>query len=301
LKIELQGITKRYGEVVAVDDFAFSVEHNTIAGLIGPNAAGKTTTLKMISGLVKPTKGTILYDGKTEKPPIVYHWPWASWGWVANLGRFLETYTMYYGYSRTEAKERVRWLAEKFSFTDYLDKYDWVLSFGTRTKVLVAMSFIPDADLYCLDEPFPGLDPYTRRSTANMIKELRDKGKTIIVSSHVLGEIENLCDRVIIINKGKFVSMGPPLLLKQATKKRILELVVRGELPENVADQLKGVSPQISTHEDATEVRADVPESFSLQNLLKMVSEEKTLSVTLRLPTLEEMISELAEVKEAST
>ena len=295
VRVELRDITKRYGKTVALDHMSYVVDDNTILGLIGPNAAGKTTTLKIVSGLVTPDSGQVLYDGKTERPPTRYHWT-GHHGWVANLRRWLETYGMYFGLSRKEARERTEWLAKRFGFSEHLDKYEWRTSYGTRMKVIVAMSFMADVEFYCLDEPFPGLDAYTRRVTADMIKELRDQeGKTIIVSSHVLGEVEHLCDKVVVINEGRLVSVGSPLILKRAEKKRRLEVIFEGELPAVVREALEEIEAKTTFKENATTIEAIVDQSFSLQNVLPLLPEKKVLSVIFRLPTLEEIVAKEAE------
>lgn len=293
MRVKLDSITKKFGRVTAVDRLSFTVEDNSILGLIGPNAAGKTTTLKIISGLLTPTSGRVLYDGSLERPPTMYHWPGYS-RWIANLGRWLETYAMYFGFTRREAKARVKWLAERFSFTEHLNKYDWSASFGTRMKVLVAMGFIPQAELYCLDEPFPGLDPYTRRTVSETIRELRDQGKTTIISSHVLGEIEGICDKVVVINKAKLVTSGPPIVLKKAMHQRRLEIVFDDQPPLELREVAENLGLNLSVKQDVTTVFGIVKEDFSAETILSILPRDKVLSTTLRLPSLEEIIEDIA-------
>ena len=294
MQVKVDGITKKFGKVRAVDRLSFTVEDNSILGLIGPNAAGKTTTLKIISGLLAPTSGRVLYDDGLERPPTFYYWPGSSFGWVANLGRWLETYAMYFGFTRREAKERVKWLAEKFSFTEHLNKYDWTASFGTRMKVLVSLSFIPKAELYCLDEPFPGLDPYTRRTVSDTIRELRDKGKTMIISSHVLGEIEGICDKVVVINRAKLVTSGPPMVLKKAMHQRRFEVVFDGQPPQQLRDVAENLGLNLSVKQDVTTIFGIVKEDFSAEAILSILPRDRVLSTTLRLPSLEEIVEGIA-------
>ena len=214
--IEVKNLSKAFKNSKAVDDLSFNLKSGEVVGLLGENGAGKTTTLRMMSTMLKPTLGSIningydvvknskevrknisilfggevgLYDRLTARENIMY---------FANL----------YGIDEKEADKRVKELAKEFAMEDFLDKRVAKFSRGMKQKVSIARSIIHYPSVMLLDEPSTGLDVSAVRMVHEFILKCKLEGKTILFSSHSMREVEKLCDRVIIINKGKFIEEG---------------------------------------------------------------------------------------------
>jgi ABC-2 type transport system ATP-binding protein len=208
--IEVENLTKRYGKTVAVDDLTFRVAPGRITGFLGPNGAGKTTTLKAILALVRPTAGRTLVLGKPyrelEEP-------------VRQVGAVLETSRYHPGRSgrnhlRVLAAEagipraRVEEVLGLVAMTDAAKRRVGGYSLGMRQRLGLAAALLGDPQLLILDEPANGLDPAGIRWLRDLLRSLSERGRTILVSSHVLAEIEQIADEVVIIHRGRFVAQS---------------------------------------------------------------------------------------------
>jgi ABC-2 type transport system ATP-binding protein len=208
--IEVEGLTKRFGRVVAVRELSFTVPAGTITGFLGPNGAGKTTTLRSLLGLVGPDAGKATIDGRRyaeiEDPTA----------WV---GAVLEAASFHKGRS---GRNHLRWIAAAARIPE--ERVDEVLalvdlgaaarrrvggySLGMRQRLALASALLGDPRVLILDEPANGLDPQGIRWLRDLLRRLRDEGRTILVSSHVLAEIAQTVDNVVIIHRGRFVTQG---------------------------------------------------------------------------------------------
>ncbi|HPD00424.1 MAG TPA: ATP-binding cassette domain-containing protein [Acetivibrio sp.] len=214
--IDIQGLSKHFDKVVAVDGISFKVNKGEIFGLLGENGAGKTTTLRMLATMLTPTSGTAKMAGFDiiNEPEKVRSSIGILFGGESGLYDRLtaEENISYFGelndMDRTRIKERIKELARIFNMEDYLKRRAGKLSKGMRQKVAFARAIIHDPDIMLFDEPTSGLDVSAIRDVHEFIKSCKAEGKTVIFSSHSMDEVDKLCDRVGVIHKGKLVADG---------------------------------------------------------------------------------------------
>jgi ABC-2 type transport system ATP-binding protein len=206
--IAVEGLTKRYGKTLAVDDLSFAVERGQVTGFLGPNGAGKTTTLRILLDLVRATSGTTLIDGKRYRDlddP------------AKRVGSVLEATNFHPGrkgrnHLRVLARpqgipdSRVDELLELVDLTEAAKKRVKTYSLGMRQRLTIAGALLGDPDVLILDEPANGLDPEGIRWLRGFLRGLAERGRTVLVSSHVLSEMAQLADRVVIIHRGRLIS-----------------------------------------------------------------------------------------------
>ncbi len=214
--IEVSGLTKRYGERVAIEDLTFTVRRGEIFGLLGPNGAGKTTTMRILSCIIRPDGGTASINGHDilEEPlkvkGIVGLLPErASLYERLTVRENLMFFARLYGLGRGEAEVRVRELLSMMGIYDRIDEPVANLSKGLKQRLSIARALIHDPPVLLLDEPTSGLDPMSSRRIRDLIKELGKTGKTVLLSSHNLGEVEFICQRIAVIN-GRLLAIGSP-------------------------------------------------------------------------------------------
>lgn len=211
LAIETEGLTKRYGPIVAVDHLNISVERGEIFGFLGPNGAGKTTTMRMLLGLVRPTSGSaraLGLDVATKLPDI-----------LARTGSIIETPTFYpylSGRDNLRVVARITGTADS-RIEEVLDLVDLqsaanrkfkAYSLGMKQRLAVGAAVLSKPDLLLLDEPANGLDPAGIVEMRGLMKSLKSQGHTVFISSHVLHEVEQMCDRIAILDHGRVVAQG---------------------------------------------------------------------------------------------
>lgn len=214
--LELKGLTKRFGNITAVDSLSFTVQRGEIFGLLGENGAGKTTTLRMLATMLKPTSGTALLAGfdVVRSPEEVRRRVGFLFGGESGLYDRLTVYEniQYFGELNdmplSAIKKRIDELADIFDMKDFLNKRAGKLSKGMRQKASFARAIIHNPDVLLLDEPTSGLDVGAMREVQAFLKDQKEKGKTILFSSHTMSEVEKLCDRIAVIHKGSLVAIG---------------------------------------------------------------------------------------------
>ena len=226
---------------VAVSDLSFSVYKGEIYGLLGPNGAGKTTTLRCISTLISPTKGDIIVDGASvNKNAEDVRKKIAFLTSDLKLEEFFTPNYMFDYYSTLHhiepsvIKERKEYLFDKFGINKFAEVKIGELSTGMKQKTSLAVSLCHDPDIIIFDEPTNGLDVLTSKIVTDFLLELKEKGKTIIVSTHIFSLIEKICDRVGIIINGKMVKEDE---LTSLTKKKKLEDVFFDLYKESVGEE----------------------------------------------------------------
>jgi ABC-2 type transport system ATP-binding protein len=207
-RIELDGLTKRFADVLAVEDVAFTTEPGTITGFLGPNGAGKTTTLRMLLGLVNPTSGTATIDGHAYRElPRPRH----------TIGAVLESSEPYPGrtarqHLRIEALAadapgfRIDEVLRLVALEPASNRRVGAFSLGMRQRLALATALLCDPPILVLDEPANGLDPEGVRWLRRFLRELADQGRTILVSSHILAEVAQIVDRVLIMDHGRLIA-----------------------------------------------------------------------------------------------
>ncbi|WP_415282576.1 ABC transporter ATP-binding protein [Candidatus Nitrososphaera sp. FF02] len=211
-----------YGKVRAVDDVSFDVGYGRVFGFLGPNGAGKTTTIKVLTTLVHPTAGQVSIFGKDvvrhakeikKRIGVVLQEP--SFEGNVKVEKALDLYGMLWGLPGEKRRDRVRELLDKFDLQEIKGMKNDELSIGQRRRVQVAREFMHDMDLLFLDEPTVGLDPAARRMLLDYVKKHVHGGLTVFFTTHIMEEVEYLCDDIAIINKGRIVAIDTPAGLKQ--------------------------------------------------------------------------------------
>ncbi|GAP62046.1 ABC-2 type transport system ATP-binding protein [Ardenticatena maritima] len=215
LAIETRHLTKRYGSLVAVDSLSLAIPRGVVCGFIGPNGAGKTTTLRMLAGLLKPTSGEIRIEGvdilaEPERIPWLIGYMPDFFGVYHDMKvwEYLDFFARAY---RIPAARRPGLIADLLELVDLSHKRDAFvqsLSRGMRQRLCLAHTLVHDPHVLLLDEPASGLDPRARVEMRELLRELGRMNKTVFISSHILTELAELCDMVVIIEKGKLVTAG---------------------------------------------------------------------------------------------
>ncbi len=243
--VEINGLTKTFGQQTAVDQVSFNIKRGEVFGLLGPNGAGKTTTLRMMTTLLQPTSGDIKifgHDGKTESQTVRSLFgltgQYASVDEDISARDNLMIFSRLNGLSRQEAKVRTTELLEEFSLVNSADKAISNFSGGMRRRLDLAVSLITRPALIFLDEPTTGLDPRTRTQMWDTIRQLVAAGSTIVLTTQYLEEADELADRIAVIDHGKLVSIGTPAELKAQVGGAKLRVEVADDAQ---AEQARGV------------------------------------------------------------
>jgi ABC-2 type transport system ATP-binding protein len=212
--LEVRNLVKRYRTVEAVNGISFSIPHGICFGLLGPNGAGKTTALEVIEDIIPPTAGEVLYNGTPKissfREEIGIQFQHTS---LLNFLTVRETLVTFQKmYKETESIED---LVEICSLHDILDHMNNKISGGQAQRLMLALALINKPNLIFLDEPSTGLDPQARRHLWDIVLKIKEKGKTIILTTHSMDEAEYLCDEIAIMDHGKIIAKGTPIELVQ--------------------------------------------------------------------------------------
>ena len=252
--IEVKNVTKKYGNMTAVDNISFQVKDGEVVGFLGPNGAGKSTTMNMITGFIEPTEGQIIVNGKdiSKKPKQA----------KKEIGYMPENVPLYHELTvrefvsymaelklvkRKDRKEQVEKVLKETGLEEVQKKLIKNLSRGYKQRVSLAGALVGNPDVIILDEPTVGLDPKQITEIRSLIKELGKK-HTVILSSHILSEVSQICEKVVIINKGKIVAIDTPENLEKRTKEKN-GISVTVEDPKDKMKDLKTKIPEIETIE----------------------------------------------------
>lgn len=238
--LEVKNLTKMYGKFTAVNNISFSMVNGEILGLLGPNGAGKTTTIQMLLGVLKPSSGSITYFGKDlvknredilEK--INFSSTYINLPWYLTVRENL-TWVSYL-YEIKNRKKRISDLVEAFRLDEIINKSIGQLSAGQMTRVNLAKSFLNSPKIMLLDEPTASLDPDVAQYIREFLESEKEKYDiSVIFTSHNMAEVEELCDRVIFINRGKIVSDDTPDNLAKKIEISHIELLIRDGLKRTV-------------------------------------------------------------------
>ncbi|OUS25955.1 ABC transporter ATP-binding protein [Thalassotalea sp. 42_200_T64] len=206
--ISVQNLAKHYKDLKAVDDISFTVNKGQCFGLLGPNGAGKTTTIEIMEGIIDATSGKVAYT--TESNNDVSQLIGIQFQSTA-LQDFLtvkETLTLFAAFYENSVD--IDTLVKTCDLTDFVDRDNSLLSGGQKQRLLLALALINDPEILFLDEPTTGLDPQSRRRFWQLIESIKAKNKTIILTTHYMDEAEQLCDDIVIMDKGKVIAQGSP-------------------------------------------------------------------------------------------
>lgn len=235
MALKVNNLAKSYGDKLVVDNLSFSIEEPGVFGLLGTNGAGKTTTIRMMLGMLKKDNGTITWN---EKP---YSSKEVSTGYLAEERGIYSKFTVldqliYFGelkgMTRKEALKSIEYWLERLEATEYRDKRAEQLSKGNQQKIQFIAALISNPEVLILDEPLSGLDPVNTDLFKDIIKEEIARGKYIIMSSHQMSTIEEFCENLVILNKGKTVLSGNLKEIKKSYGRNHLILSCDGDIKE---------------------------------------------------------------------
>jgi len=224
--IRVTNLVRSFDNFTAVDDISFEVKKGAVCGFVGANGAGKTTTMRILSTLDDPTSGSVEVAGidvvaYPEKVRQVLGWMPDHFGHYQNMTvlEYIDFYARSYGFKGEEREQRVR---EVMEFTDLLeiqDRFSNKLSKGMTQRLCLARTLLHDPEVLILDEPAAGLDPKARVELKQLLRLLSEDGKTILISSHILSELGEMCDSMLFINQGKIIHQGDADSLKERGQK----------------------------------------------------------------------------------
>ena len=298
--LEVLEVSKIYGQVKALDSITFHVEEGEIFSLLGPNGAGKTTLMEIIVGIREPTSGTVRVFGidvqlnPKEVSKIVGFNPQETMLYDELTGiENLEFFASLYGLERDTFKERIEELSDMLDVRDLLRRRVGKLSGGQKRRVSIIASILHMPKLLILDEPTLGLDPEARRDFWEIIWRLRDKGSTIVLSTHYMEEADELCDRVAIMDLGKIVAIDEPDDLKRmfgGSSKVIVS--IKSRYLERAEEALRELRPRKGI--EGLVMETDSPESLvpKVISTLDRAGLEPE-RVEIRKPTLEDVFLNL--------
>ena len=316
--IQVENITKKYGTFTAVNNINFEIEEGEIVGFLGPNGAGKSTTMNMITGFIEPTSGRIIVDGydiskrpKKAKRQIGYMPEGVPLYSDLTVKEFVTYMAELKGVAKKEKKDKVQKALEETGLLEVQNKLTRNLSRGYKQRVSMAGALVSNPKVIILDEPTVGLDPKQVTEIRALIKEL-GKDHTVILSSHILSEVSQICNRVIIINKGKIVAIDTPENLEKKVVKENSIYVTVEDLEnkmDTVKDKIKDIEEikLIAENEDKTkkymitategvDLRKSVFEVLAKEGIT--IFEMKKIDATLEDAFMELINSETEESKE---
>lgn len=266
--IEVEGLSKSFKELLAVDSINFEVKKGQCFGLLGPNGAGKTTTIEMLEGIVKPSQGSIRYFGESMSKKA-----------LAKVGiQFQNTALQSYLTCRDTLKLFSSFydnpvsqesLIETCQLEEFIDRFHSKLSGGQKQRLLLALALINDPEVIFLDEPTTGLDPHARRLFWELINRIKGQGKTIVLTTHYMDEAEFLCDEIVIMAHGKIIERGNPQALLSKHFSDSLIRIAPQPLPESITERYEMIENELF-------------QEFSTQNIEATLSELTQANVSLQ-------------------
>lgn len=236
--IEIINLTKRYGSFTALNNLSLTIEKGSVFGFVGPNGAGKTTTFSILSTLLAPTSGTVYVNGydvtkfpKQVRKNIGYMPDFFGVYDQFKVHEYLDFYGASYGLKRIEREKIAPQLLELVNLSDKKNAYVDTLSRGMKQRLCLARSLIHDPEVLILDEPASGLDPRARIEMREILKELKKMDKTILISSHILPELAEMCDEIGVIEQGTLLAHGNVKEIeKRLRANKILLISIKGDM-----------------------------------------------------------------------
>ena len=291
--VEISHIAKSFGDVHAVVDVSFDVKHGEIFGLLGPNGAGKTTAIRMMLDIFKPDSGTVSILGgqmtENKKDRIGYMPEERGLYQDIPLERCLLYMASLKGVPDNKARKRLGEYLERFDLTEHKSKKIKELSKGMQQKAQIINTLLHQPELIIIDEPFTGLDPINLQLVKDVMQELRSQGTTIIMSTHQMQQVEELCDRILLIDNGKDVLYGNLDEIRQRFSGHAVLIRTTSELPK-----LAGVK-EVSPYNGA--VKLTLTEDTSPQDVLKTLTDKDIIieKFEIAVPTLNEIFIRVVE------
>ena len=281
--IVARGLTKKFGDFIAVDSINFSVHRGESFGLLGTNGAGKSTTMRMIGATSQRTSGEITILGKDPEkfgPQIRAHL-----GVIPQKDNLddqlsvtenLYIYGRYFGLSNKFIRGKIEELLEFAQLEEKRDAKVETLSGGMKRRLTIARSLVSEPDILMLDEPTTGLDPQARHILWDRLFRLKEKGVTLVITTHFMDEAEQLCERLIVIDRGKIMAEGSPVdLIKRYSSKEVLEVRFGSENNESVAEKLRDKCERLEVLPDRVLMYAEDAEHV-LEEIMRSGMHPKT-------------------------
>jgi lipooligosaccharide transport system ATP-binding protein len=257
--VHARGLVKRFGELLAVDGIDFDVQKGEAFGFLGPNGAGKTSTMRMVGCVSPPSGGTLsilgldpLREGAAIRGRLGVVPQQDTLDMELTVRENVIIYGRYFGLARSELHGRADELLEFVQLTDRADSRVEPLSGGMKRRLTIARSLVNDPDLLLLDEPTTGLDPQARHTVWDRLFRLKQRGVTLILTTHYMDEAEQLCDRLVVMDKAKIVAEGSPReLIGRYSTREVVELrFTVDEQPEQVATRINGLARRLEVLPD---------------------------------------------------
>lgn len=256
--ISAENLTKRYGDFTAVDGISFTVNAGESFGLLGPNGAGKSTTMRMIGGTLARTSGALIVggldpqsDGPATRAQLGVIPQQDGLDEELQVEENIYVYGRYFGLPRNFLRERIGPLLEFAQLTDKRKEKVSALSGGMKRRLTIARALVTEPSILLLDEPTTGLDPQARHILWDRLFQLKDEGVTLVITTHFMDEAEQLCDRLIVIDKGRIMAEGSPAqLIRDYTSREVAEFRFGSGRSGDVVDRLTGIGDHLESLPD---------------------------------------------------
>lgn len=297
-----ENVNKNFGPVRAVDSVSSTVPAGCIYGLLGPNGAGKTTLIRMIMNIMRPDSGKITILGKdsnsADKTKTSYMPEERGLYRKMTAAKTLGYFGSIKGLSKSRLAEKIPYWLEKMYLTDWADKKVEELSRGMHQKLQFATVAINEPELLILDEPFSGLDPVNLDTFKGLIRKIRDEGKTVVLSTHMMQQAEELCDYIMLINKGRAVINGPLDQIRSQSSAKIVSIETSGD-----NEFIKTLPIVVGVAQNGRTLDITLAETAQPQQLLKAIIDRLELyKFEVKRPSLHEifvgMVKEKGDVKQ---
>jgi ABC-2 type transport system ATP-binding protein len=268
IALEAFNLTKKFGDLTAVNDISFTINKGGIVGILGPNGAGKTTTIRLLTGIfqLKHNAKVEIYSKDLSSNPKKLK---KNFGIVPEVSNAYSEYTVWqnlffsgtlYGLSKNEIKERVELLLKRFELTDKLNAKMKTLSKGLKQRVNLCLALLHEPSILILDEPTSGLDPFSVSIVRNQILDLKKAGKTILITTHNMQEAQQICDRILIMNRGNIIAdENPDNLRKNFKPTSTLIFKVQGNISKEHKQALNSLFKSIKEDKGKIKVISDTP------------------------------------------
>lgn len=295
--LEVKNLTKKYGDFTALDDVSLSIPEGTIYGLLGPNGAGKTTLIRIINQIIGPDTGEVLFDGQPLRRRNI-----ADIGYMPEerglykkmkVGEELIYLARLKGMNKADARKEIDKWFRSFETTGWWEKKVESLSKGMAQKLQLIATVLHKPKFLILDEPFSGFDPINTELIKNKIKELKEQGTTILLSTHRMDSVEALCDSITLINKARKIVDGPVREIKENFKSNIFEVILKGMVNEDdleLPPAYNLTSIQHKEQANRTFLQFRINQNGGANNLLKsIIQKHEIFSFQEILPTINDI------------
>jgi ABC-2 type transport system ATP-binding protein len=279
--LDLKGVSKYFGSYCALNRVSFSVPEGSIFGMLGPNGAGKTTTLRIITQIIAPDEGEVWFNGhplRADDIGLMGYLPEERGLYKKmSVGEQALYLAQLKGMNRKEAMKRLKYWFEKLEITDWWDKKVEQLSKGMAQKVQFVTTVVHDPLLLIFDEPFSGFDPINANMLKNEIIDLKQKGATIIFSTHNMNSVEELCDSIALINRSQIILAGEVDNIKQQHKKHLFEVTFSGSIDafrkslDTKTFEITDVYPGQSVHRAVVKILRNAQDNELLRSVIDTV------------------------------